>query len=189
MGQNIFDNEVPHWILKAREKWEYFGQARPPFAEIPKAGQRSVWDFPRPPAIEKSLKKLKIKHGAELVAASHNALAILETASPSTYYVPPEDINYKLLVKIPKRESLCEWKGNAVYWALKNDPMAPIAWSYPKPFQEYIILKDYFAFYPQHLECYLDGERIVPQTGEFYAGWITSDLSGPFKGKPGTGHW
>ncbi len=189
MDQKNKPGKVPDWILQARSKWKYFGQERPPFAEVPRAGQRSVWDFPRPPAIEKTHKKLEILNGLETLASSTRALAILETASPPTYYVPPNDVSQKLLTKIPHKESLCEWKGKAVYWALKTSPDKMIAWSYPNPFPEYAVLKDYFAFYPQELACYLDGERVVPQPGEFYAGWITNDLTGPFKGEPGTGHW
>ena len=51
------------------------------------------------------------------------------------------------------------------------------------------MLKDYVAFYPARVECFVDGERVVPQPGSFYGGWITSDVVGPFKGEPGTGHW
>jgi hypothetical protein len=29
----------------------------------------------------------------------------------------------------------------------------------------------------------------VPQPGDFYGGWITPELVGPFKGGPGTRGW
>ena len=38
-------------------------------------------------------------------------------------------------------------------------------------------------------ECLVDGERVVPQPGGYYGGWITSVVSGPFKGGPGTQGW
>jgi len=180
---------VPDWILNARNKWMYYGQVRPPFAEKPRPGQRSVWDFPRPPAVKPSSKSVEVKSHETILAHSTNALELLETASPPTYYVPPEDVQMQQLVKIPEKQSLCEWKGKAEYWALIDNPMQPVAWSYPKPFEEYGVLKGYIAFYPQYTDCYLDGEKVIPQPGLFYAGWVTKDLAGPFKGEPGSGHW
>ena len=181
--------KIPEWLQEARNKWTYIGKVRPPFAETPKKGQRSVWDFPRPPALEQESREISVIHNATTLASTRNALAILETASPPTFYIPPADVQRELLRAIPQRSSFCEWKGKAVYWALAIAPEQIVAWSYPNPLAPYAQLKDYFAFYPQHLECYINGESVQPQPGPFYAGWITNDLSGPFKGEPGTGHW
>ena len=178
-----------NWLQKAREHWNYKGGKRPPFAVEPKKGQRSVWDFPRPPVIEDVNKLVKVSHASTLIAQSNEAKAVLETASPPTYYIPEEDIMLEQLVKLQNKSSFCEWKGNADYWALKTAPEKPIAWSYSKPFPEFEKLKNHLAFYPQYLNCEVDGEKVIPQPGGFYAGWITPDLVGPFKGEPGTGSW
>lgn len=178
-----------NWLQKAREGWKNTGSKRPSFAIEPKEGQRSVWDFPRPPVIEKVSKTVVVKYQGEKILETRDAIAVLETASPPTYYVPKYDIEMDLLEKIPGKTSMCEWKGNAVYWTLKNTDNRPVAWSYPKPFPEFEDLKGHIAFYPQHLECFVDGNRVEAQPGEFYAGWITPDLTGPFKGEIGTGHW
>ena len=37
--------------------------------------------------------------------------------------------------------------------------------------------------------AWLDDERVVAQESDFYGGWITGDLVGPFKGPPGTLGW
>ena len=51
-------------------------------------------------------------------------------------------------------------------------------------------LRHHVAFYPHLMEvCYVDGERVTPQAGGFYGGWITSDVVGPFKGGPETAGW
>ncbi len=189
MGMKKPSSTPPDWLLQARNKWKFFGQERPDFAIVPKAGQVSVWDFPRPPALVTEPRLLEVKHHGEIIAKSQNALAVQETASPPTYYVPPEDLNTELLVPMEGKTSLCEWKGASQYWALKTQPDKAIAWSYSKPFPPFEPLADYLAFYPQQLECYLGGERVTPQLGTFYAGWITKELVGPFKGEPGTGHW
>ena len=180
---------IPDWILKARNHWQYYGQKRPPFAIVPKQGQRSVWDFPRPPILEEVHKLIEVKHEGQIVAKTTSGAAILETASPPTYYIPPEDVVQEDLLKLTNKTSMCEWKGKATYWSLKVQPTLPVAWSYAYPFPPFEQLKDYFAFYPQTLSCFVNGERVTPQPGEFYAGWITKDLCGPFKGEPGTGHW
>ncbi|NHF60355.1 DUF427 domain-containing protein [Flavobacteriaceae bacterium TP-CH-4] len=182
-------NKKKNWLQKAREHWNYNGTIRPPFAVEPKEGQRSVWDFPRPPMIEKVAKRVTVEHQGQIIADSLNTLAVLETASPPTYYIPEQDVNMDMLVKMPGKTSLCEWKGSATYWALREVSAQPVAWSYPNPFPEFELLKDHWAFYPQYLDCYVDGTKVRPQPGGFYAGWITPDLVGPFKGEPGTGHW
>lgn len=183
------NQQVPDWLAKARTKWRYFGQERPPFAQEPRQGQRSVWDFPRPPALIPAHKKVEVRIDTKTLALSSNALELQETASPPTYYMPPEDISFERLIALPRRSSLCEWKGKAKYWALASFPDRAIAWSYPAPFEPYAELRDHLAFYPQYLDCFVNDERVVPQPGGFYAGWITKDLCGPFKGEPGTGHW
>ncbi|PRP68282.1 hypothetical protein BST86_04100 [Nonlabens agnitus] len=155
----------------------------------PKKGQRSVWDFPRPPAIEKVEKVVMVSHQGKSIAETQRALAVLETASPPTYYIPQEDIDMELLEQILGKSSFCEWKGKATYWALKENNSRAIAWSYTNPFPEFEDLKHHLAFYPQHLDCFVDGVEVKAQPGEFYAGWITPDLTGPFKGDSGTGHW
>ncbi|MBT8184075.1 MAG: DUF427 domain-containing protein [Eudoraea sp.] len=189
MKSNTQRNKKLNWLHKAREGWTYIGDERPPFAVEPKKGQRSVWDFPRPPIIEKVSKKLTVGYQGKAIPDSRNALAVLETASPPTYYIPSQDINMGMLVGIPGKTSMCEWKGSATYWALKAISDKPVAWSYPNPFVEFEELKFHLAFYPQNLDCYIEGIQVRPQPGRFYAGWITPDLVGPFKGKPGTEHW
>lgn len=191
MGQQkkASKNSIPDWLLKSREGWKHTGQQRPSFAEETKVGQISVWDFPRPPALKEVTQKLELYSDDICIASTLKGLAMLETASPPTYYIPPADVNTEHLIAVPNKTSLCEWKGKAQYWALTENQNAPIAWSYDRPFPPYEPLQGYFAFYPQRLSCFVDGEKVTPQPGLFYAGWITENLVGPFKGEPGTGHW
>jgi hypothetical protein len=37
--------------------------------------------------------------------------------------------------------------------------------------------------------AWVDDEPVAAQAGDFYGGWITSEITGPFKGAPGTGGW
>lgn len=189
LKQNFMNDKKENWLQNARNGWCNRGSKRPPFAVEPKKGQRSVWDFPRPPVVEKVNALVQVKYQGKRIVETERALAVLETASPPTYYIPRKDVDLGLLEQIPGKSSFCEWKGQAAYWRLKEHMNRPVAWSYANPFQEFAALKDYLAFYPQHLECFVNGDRVKAQPGEFYAGWITRDLTGPFKGESGTSHW
>ncbi|MDH3669880.1 MAG: DUF427 domain-containing protein [Gammaproteobacteria bacterium] len=169
--------------------WEYRGQKRPPFAEPVGAGQESVWDFPRPPKAVPCNRTVEVSHNGIVIGRSTKTYRVLETASPPTFYLPANDVDWPQLVKAPG-SSLCEWKGLAAYWALTLDPSgAPVAWSYGDPHQEFEMLRAHASFYPGRVACYVDGERVRPQPGEFYGGWVTSELVGPFKGAAGSQHW
>lgn len=169
--------------------WEYTGKHRPPFAEEPAAGQESVWDYPRPPALVTcdSLVEVKTKQG--VLASTRSSLRVLETASPPTYYLPPDAVDLAQLVRTADG-SFCEWKGQATYWALADDPQRrSVGWSYEGPHHTFAAIDGHLSFYPGLIACFVDGERVTPQPGQFYGGWITRKLAGPFKGEPGTGHW
>lgn len=169
--------------------WEFNGSRRPAFAEEPGPGQESVWDYPRPPRLEASEEHVRVLSTGRCIADSRRALRMLETASPPTYYLPAEDIDWDLLQRLP-HASFCEWKGAASYFALSSEPQArPAAWLYAEPARDYAAIHRHVSFYPSLVECYVDGERVRPQRGGFYGGWVTDRIVGPCKGAAGTGHW
>lgn len=168
--------------------WINTGERRPEFAEQPAAGQESVWDYPRPPIGRRDNRLIEVQDAGDVIATTRRSVKLMETASPPTFYVPHDDLIWELLVAAPG-SSVCEWKGAAAYWALARNPQQVVGWSYPRPRARFEMIKDYVAFYPAQLACFVDGERVRPQPGRFYGGWITAELAGPFKGEPGTGHW
>jgi len=178
---------VPEWARAARARWRYTGVERPAFARDPAEGQRSVWDFPRPPAIEPVVVEVSVRHESQQIAQTRSCLRVLETGSPPTYYIPGPDIEPGLLRPATDR-SLCEWKGDAHYWdlALGRGERLQVAWSYPEPFPEFERLRDHFSFYPSRVECRVGSIRAESQPGGYYGGWVTPELTGPFKGEPGT---
>lgn len=154
-------------------------------------GQEWVWDYPRPPRLERVERLVRVIAGGVEIARSQRALRILETSHPPVYYVPPEDVRMDLLRPV-SGSSFCEWKGAASYYDLVMDKkrIAKVAWSYAKPSAPYGDLAGYLAFYPGKVEaCYVGDERVQPQAGDFYGGWITSEIVGPFKGGAGTSFW
>lgn len=168
-----------------------------PEAPAPGPGQESVWDYPRPPRIEASPRLIEVHFGGMRLAASRRALRVLETSHPPVYYLPPDDVRMDLLAA-SDRHTWCEWKGLTSYYHVVVPPRPDMggcragdaAWYYPDPTVPYKEIRDYVAFYPHAMDaCLVDGERVLAQPGDFYGGWITPEIVGPFKGAPGTSHW
>ena len=158
----------------------------------PLPGQESVWDYPRPPRLERSPKQIKIIFNQVIIAQSTNTYRVLETSHPPSYYIPTEDIKMEYLKPVASSRSFCEWKGIAGYYNLlvKDRQVINVAWYYPQPTAEFMSIKNYLAFYPGKMDaCYVDEELVKAQPGDFYGGWITQNIVGPFKGEIGTWGW
>lgn len=175
---------------RARAQWGYRGTERPEWAIEPGPGQESVWDYPRPPRLEPHSRLVRVAYGSVTIAETRRAVRVLETASPPTFYIPPEDVRTDVLVR-DRGASICEWKGSATYWSLgmEGSKVPKVAWSYEAPFPEFVEIRGYLSFYPGKLDCYVDEHRAQSQLGGFYGGWVTPEIVGPFKGQQGTGGW
>lgn len=152
----------------------------------------NVWDYPRPPAIAPCPRHVRIELAGQNLAESGRALRVLETSHPPTIYVPPRDVRVNLLVPGRARATWCEFKGTARYLDALIDERRheAVAWTYPAPSPGYEQLRDHVAFYPGRVDAaWLDDEHVLAQAGDFYGGWITADLVGPFKGETGTAGW
>jgi len=165
-------------------------------ATPPGPGQESVWDYPRPPAIQPSSEHVLVRLATTVVADTRRALRVLETSHPPTYYLPLDDVGDGVLVPADGVSTVCEFKGRAVYFDVVgvDDDGAPVvrrraAWAYPSPAPGYEALAGHVAVYPGPLGCTVDGERVEAQEGDVYGGWRTSRVVGPFKGGAGTWGW
>jgi uncharacterized protein (DUF427 family) len=157
----------------------------------PKPGQESVWDYPRPPRVEATSKHVRVVFNGVVIADSTNTKRVLETSHPPSYYIPQQDVKMEFF-KVLLRKTYCEYKGTASYWTIQVHGKEAVssAWSYPGPSKGYEAIKDHLAFYPGRMDaCYVNEEKVKPQAGDFYGGWITSDIAGPFKGEAGTHGW
>ncbi len=157
----------------------------------PAAGQESVWDYPRPPRLEATPHRIRIVFNGVTIADSTQSYRVLETSHPPTYYIPPADLQLAHLIRTA-RSSMCEWKGSAAYYTVRvgERVVENAAWFYPRPTAAFAPIKEHVAFYASLMdECYVGDERVQAQPGDFYGGWVTSSVVGPFKGDPGTGGW
>ncbi len=184
-------SRLPPGLQAARDQWAWRGTSRPAFAEVPGPGQVSVWDFPRPPVIVPDAREVVIRWGALEVARTRQAVRVLETSHPPSFYLPWADVAQQLLRQEPEAGSFCEWKGPAQYWTLVDGrrQLTRVAWRYTRPLAGAEALADRVAFYATGLDCQVDGLPVRPQAGGFYGGWITAELVGPFKGEPGSSGW
>ncbi|MEV6612934.1 DUF427 domain-containing protein [Streptomyces sp. NPDC051051] len=151
----------------------------------------SVWDYPRPPGVREDARRARVEYGGLLVADTRRAVRVLETSHPPVFYIPPADVRLDLL-RPASGGSWCEWKGKARYWDLVvgDDVRERAAWSYPQPTPAYGLITGFFAFYASRVDrCTVGDEEVQAQDGDFYGGWITEEVRGPFKGAPGTLTW
>lgn len=151
----------------------------------------SAWDYPRPPALRRVSEHIEVWLGGERVAACDEALQVLETSHPPTYYLPESAFRDGALVPV-QGTTFCEFKGLASYYdVVAGERRAErAAWHYPEAYGRYAELRGHVAVMPGLMDrCIVDGEVVVPQEGGFYGGWITSRVKGPFKGGPGSLGW
>lgn len=157
----------------------------------PKPGQESAWDYPRPAIVEDTDKHLKVICQDIILAETSRGKRVLETSHPPTYYFPAADIKLEHLIKATKR-GVCEWKGRYEYYDIRigNQTIPAAAWRYFDPTPDFVSIQECYGFIAILMDaCFVNDERVTPQSGDFYGGWITADVVGPFKGEPGTWGW
>jgi uncharacterized protein (DUF427 family) len=155
------------------------------------SGQESVWDDPRPPKVVPDGRRVRVEVGGEIVADTVRAVRVLEMVGAPCWYLPPEDVRSDLLRPAPGT-TVCEWKGVASYLdVVVGERVARrAAWAYRDPNPGYEDLRRRIAFYGGRIDAaWVDDDRVVPQPGHFYGGWITPEITGPTKGEPGTEGW
>ena len=151
----------------------------------------NVWDYPRPPRLERVTERLAVVFAGDLIADTRGGYRVLETSHAPTYYLPRTDILAGTLATNAQR-SMCEWKGEARYFDVVHlGRAAPAAaWTYETPVEDFNAIASFVAFYAEPMDaCYVGEELVTPQSGNFYGGWVTKNLVGPIKGATGTTHW
>jgi uncharacterized protein (DUF427 family) len=146
-----------------------------------------VADYPRPPALVGCDRHVLVEALGHVLCESHRSLRVLETFHPPTFYLPPEAMALEMLEPVAGH-SFCEWKGVARWFDVVSADgrrLRRAVWQYPDPTPSFRALAGWYALYPGAMDgCWLDGERVTPQPGQFYGGWITANVEGPFKGDP-----
>jgi len=180
--------EVTAAVQRGRDGWQYRGQQRPSWADVPQPGQESVWDYPRPPIMQSVALPVRVEYNGQLIGHTTSAIRVLETAGAPTYYLPSDHVDAAaVLADDAGRQSLCEWKGVATIYSVAG--LANQAWAYHQVFAEFQEIAGWFAFYPTQLQCFVGEDLVQPQPGGYYGGWVTPGLVGPIKGERGSQSW
>jgi uncharacterized protein (DUF427 family) len=135
--------------------------------------------------------RVRVIHAGATVVDAPHALRVLETSQPPAYYVAAEFVDLDAMAPSPRR-TICEWKGVAEYAhvVIGDLVVRDAAWTYPRPTAAFAALVHHWAFYAQQVDqCFIDDEQVTSNEGSFYGGWVTANVTGPFKGGPGTSHW
>jgi uncharacterized protein (DUF427 family) len=182
--------ELLAMVGPARAKWAH---APRPVPEPVGPGEESVWGYPRPPLVRQGNEHLRVQHHALIVADTTSPVWVCETAGAPVPYFAPESLRAELVPT--DYVTLCEWKGAAVHYDLVTPAgrVVAAAYSYPDPLDDlgrgFGAIAGRFALYPAKLACFVNDERVQPQPGGYYGGWVTARIKGPIKGAPGTGAW
>ncbi len=150
-----------------------------------------MWDYPRPPRLERFAGRITIELGGRTIAETDRSWRVCETSHPPSYYLPADAFEPTVL-RPAAGQSWCEWKGRATYFDLLTPQRtaAGAAWTYPDPTPRFRAIAGAIAVMAGAVDrCTVDGEQVVPQPGGFYGGWITSRVVGPFKGIAGSAGW
>ncbi|MFC5931052.1 DUF427 domain-containing protein [Cryobacterium melibiosiphilum] len=153
--------------------------------------RESVWDYPRPPRVEPCGDRVVVRFNGQVLVDTASSFRVLETSHPPGFYLPRADFSPGAL-QPARRRTVCEFKGVASYFDVVIDGRRAdaAAWLYPDPAAGYEVLRHHVALYPGLMdECTVNGEVVTKQEGDFYGGWITENIVGPFKGAPGTLGW
>ncbi|MGB0963808.1 MAG: DUF427 domain-containing protein, partial [Mycobacterium sp.] len=124
-----------------------------PVPDKPRAGQESVWSYPRPPRLEEFAGSITVELGGQTIAMTDRAWRVLETSHPPTYYLPQACFGDGVL-RQAAGSSWCEWKGQASYFDLVTPSLvAPrAAWTYLKPTRAFTAIAGAVAHFMSAME-------------------------------------
>jgi uncharacterized protein (DUF427 family) len=93
-----------------------------------------------------------VTFNGDVIADTTDAIRLREADYPPVYYVPRRDVRMDRLIRT-EHHTYCPFKGDASYFTLSSGRTAENAvWSYEKPYDEVIAIKDHLAFYPDRVD-------------------------------------
>lgn len=108
-----------------------------------------------------SERHVRVELGGVVLAESDRPLALFETGLPTRWYFPEEDVRTELL-EASGAKSRCPYKGKSEFFSVRvGDELHPDrAWRYPEPIPENPLIKGMYAFFNEHVDLIVDGERL-----------------------------
>ena len=108
----------------------------------------------------RSSRSVRIEVAGVVVAETIRPTFLFETGLPRRTYIPKLDVRMGLL-EPTSSVTMCPYKGTARYWSVRagDDVQRDLAWSYDAPFRESAPIAGLVAFYDEHVDVFVDGER------------------------------
>jgi uncharacterized protein (DUF427 family) len=94
--------------------------------------------------------RVQVTFNGEVIADTRDAIRFDEADYPAVYYIPRSDVKMERLSRT-NHQTYCPFKGNASYYSLVNGPENAV-WSYEKPYDEVLVIKEHLAFYPDKVD-------------------------------------
>lgn len=109
--------------------------------------------------IEPLGKRVEVRAGSTLIAASDDAVLLNETRHRPTWYIPRRDLVDEV-ISSSDNETFCPFKGSASYWHIDTDEgrIENAIWAYLAPYDECTAISEYASFYTNKVQVYIDGE-------------------------------
>lgn len=111
--------------------------------------------------VRRSSRHVHVEVDGVTLADTKAPLLLFETSLPPRLYLPPSDVDFSRL-RESSRETTCAYKGRARYWSAEVDGRTHpnLAWAYENPLPDAAQITGYVAFFDEHVDVTLDGERI-----------------------------
>jgi uncharacterized protein (DUF427 family) len=95
-------------------------------------------------------KRVRVTVNGEVIADSRDALELQEGTYAAVYYLPRKDVKMERLVRTA-HSTHCPYKGDASYYSVAGGAQN-VAWSYERPYDEMLEIKDLLAFYASKVD-------------------------------------
>ncbi|KAM5369966.1 hypothetical protein ACJZ2D_008765 [Fusarium nematophilum] len=149
-----------------------------PMAPPPRP-KMNIRNFKEVPRIDKIARHIRIAYNGMEVAETSDAYWVLQKHKPPEYYLPKSCMKVSLM---PTGYGLpCHWKGRSTHYSVKGPDgtiLANRVWSYEDPRPGFEAIKGYVSFYARPWQCFVDGERVLPQRSDMRGGWVTAEVVG-----------
>jgi uncharacterized protein (DUF427 family) len=109
-----------------------------------------------------SSRPVRVVLGGQTVAETTQAQFLFETNMPTRYYFPKQDVRIDLL-ETSESQSVCPYKGNAVYWSARigDEKHEDVVWSYPNPKPNCPHIEGLMCFFNERVDdIFVDGEPV-----------------------------
>ena len=150
-----------------------------------------MWDYPRPPRLEQDARRVRVVLGGEVIADTDRAYRVLRDQPPADLLPAARGLRRRGARPGRGLELLrVEGPGRLPRRDRRRAHGGAGGLVLPVPLARFAALADHVSLYPGRMDaCVVGDERVEAQEGDFYGGWITPEVVGPFKGAPGTWGW